>query len=179
MVDWTAPKTWDSSGLTASDMNTHIRDNLLALSEPPSAVGNPDANYTTSNTAWTNVDGGDVEGVFKHTLETFGRDVTVNFVGMVGHSASVTGSVLFNISIDGAADYVVDDGITGLYTNSSATIFPISFSFVIPAADITAGTHVIRLRWKSSSASNTCTLYAGGGSAGRDVHGQFIVRESS
>ena len=178
MVDWTAPKTWDGSGLTSSDMNTHIRDNLLALSEPPSAVGNPDANYTTSGTAWTNVDSGDVEGVFKHTLTTFGRDVMVNFVGMIGHNAVATGSILFNLSIDGV-DYVANDGITGLYTNSPSSVVPISFFYIIPAADITAGSHVIRLRWKSSSGSNTCTLYAGGASAGRDVHGQFFVREMS
>lgn len=179
MTDWTSPKTWDSSPLTASDMNTHIRDNLEALSEPPSAVGNPNANYTTSSTAFTNVDGGDVEGVFKHTLTTYGRDVFVNFVGMVGHTASATGSILFNISIDGAADYVADDGITGFYTNNGVTASPISFTYIIPAADVPAGSHVFRLRWKSSSGSNTCTLYAGGASAGRDVHGQFSVREMS
>lgn len=29
---WTAPKTWDETVVTVADFNTHVRDNMLAMS---------------------------------------------------------------------------------------------------------------------------------------------------
>jgi hypothetical protein len=171
---WNGIKTWSNEPLTATDMNTYISDNLDALKNAVSAIGSPDANYTTTSTSFTNVDGTDTEGLFKHTItvSTGGSDVLCSFVGMANTSAAVNGSVLFNISVDGV-DAVADDGITGFYSNAALLSVPCSFFYVL--SNLSEGSHVIRLRWKSSSASNTCTLYAGGATAGRDVHGQFYV----
>ena len=56
---WTQPKTWASEPLTSSDLNTHLRDNLEILKDPPSDdnILNQGSDYTTTSTAFVNIDG--------------------------------------------------------------------------------------------------------------------------
>jgi hypothetical protein len=53
-MTWTAPRTWAAlERLTAALMNTHLRDNLLALSSPPQcqAYKSTDTTITTGSTS--------------------------------------------------------------------------------------------------------------------------------
>ncbi|MEO1163712.1 MAG: hypothetical protein AAFV98_08020 [Chloroflexota bacterium] len=72
---WTQPKTWSNEPLVASDLNTHLRDNMEALKEPPSANYELDetSDYTTTSTTFVDVDSTNLS----LTLDTNGGDVKV------------------------------------------------------------------------------------------------------
>lgn len=165
-MTWTDPKTWTSEVLTSSDLNTHLRDNLNALKDPPTDVItiNDTPDYTTTSTSFGNVDATDLSLV----LTTAGGDVVVHFHGVATHSAS--GRSFYDISIDGSR-YFGDDGIIA----TGITLGPISFTVIIEG--LSAASHTINLMWKTSAA--TATLYAGAGTANQDYHGQFWAREMS
>lgn len=180
-MSWTTPKTWTNEPLIAADMNTHIRDNLEALKEPPAAEGVLDegANYTTTSTSVGNVDGTDTEGKLRHTIVTAGGDIMVGFSGMCFSDTDSTGLGLM-VSVDGITDPLgADTGYTGLYRISSGAAsarWPISFTRILTG--YAAGSHIIRLQWRATGAGGgTITLYAGAGTTGADVHPQFWVRE--
>ncbi|MEL6406094.1 MAG: hypothetical protein AAFR81_17115 [Chloroflexota bacterium] len=84
---WTTPKTWSNEPLVAGDLNTHLRDNMEALKDPPSeqVVLDEASNYSTSSTVFVDVD----NTVLSLTLETNGGDVMVHFHATVSMSANV------------------------------------------------------------------------------------------
>jgi hypothetical protein len=164
---WTTPKTWTSEPLTSLDLNTHLRDNLEALKDPPgtSYVLNESANYYTTSTSFVDVDGSKLA----LTISTGGGDVMVHFHGVV---AAASGRVNFDLDVDGVR-VAGDDGITRLDTITA----PVSFTRLI--SGLAAGAHTFRLQWRVSS-GGSATLYAGAGSTVQlDVHPQFWVREVS
>lgn len=165
-MTWTTPRTWSTGELvTASLLNTHLRDNLDALKNPPSAsyLADESANYTTTSTSFVDVDATD----FSFTLDTGGGDVLVTFNGVVGGS----GTVFFDVEVDGVR-FAGDDGITRTINGSTHAL-----SFVILVEGLAAGSHTFRLQWKVSA--STGTLYAGAGTSNFDVHPQFWAREVS
>ena len=100
-MTWTTPKTWQVDELvTATIMNTHIRDNLNALKTPPSADYdcNEAANYATTSTTFVNVDATNLA----LTITTNGGDVLVHFHGTLQNSSSA------RVYLDVAAYF--DDG---------------------------------------------------------------------
>lgn len=166
-MTWTTPKTWvTGEPLTASDMNTHLRDNLEALKNPPSAqvTLNQASDYTTTATSFVDVD----SGVLSLTISTHGGDVMVAFHGNVG----ATSRVYLNITADGVP-IAGDDGIASNTGTGDNTLF----SFVRLVTGLAPGPHTFRLQWKVNS--GTATLYAGAGTANWDVHPQFWAREVS
>jgi hypothetical protein len=180
-MGWTEPKTWTNEPIIATDLNTHIRDNLEALKDPPfeSSIIDKVANYTTASGTFTNVDTLDTIGELRLDITTHGGDLFVCFNGMVTIGTDATG-VLFNISLNGTA-YFADDGITGLFRSASSVgnaRIPISFTVPILKADVPAGSHTIRLMWRTTGGA-TATLYAGAATAGADIHPTFWVREIS
>jgi hypothetical protein len=166
---WVTPKTWSVDELvTASDLNTHLRDNLNALKAPPSAsvVLNQASDYTTSNTSFVDIDA----TTLALTITTTGGDVFVHFHGVVGISA---GGVCLDFTIDGTR-HAGDDGIMRSGSpNEGETL-----SFTRLVMGLSAGSHVFKLQWKTTS-GGTATLYAGAGTANFDVHAQFWARELS
>jgi hypothetical protein len=177
-MTWTEPKTWTNEPLIASDMNTHIRDNLEALKDPPSNsyVLNESANFTTSSATFTNVDPLDTDGKLRLEITTSDVDVMVSFNGVVNNNTN-PGSVYFTLSVDGTIiSDGGDDGIIGLNTNSGTLRIPVSFTRLITG--LSAGPHIFRLMWKVTTAT-TGTLYAGAGTANADFHPQFWAREVS
>jgi hypothetical protein len=177
-MTWNGTKNWASEPLISGDMDTYISENLDALKTPPSAVytANESSNYTTVSTSFTNIDGTDTEGKFRHTLVTTGGDVMIGFHSTVAQLTSGT-LVYFEITVDGVA-HAGDDGICALSYNNSAGNDRQIASFVRLITGLSAGSHIFRLQWKVSAA-NTATIYAGAGTATLDLHPQFWAREVS
>ncbi len=162
MADWTTPKTWAVDELvTASDFNTHIRDNLNALKAPPSAHYELDeaSDYTTSSASFVDVDATKLA----LTITTNGGDVLVHFHGTVLYDA------YFDVAVDGTRV----GGNDGMLCFTGSAI-PVSFTRLITG--LSAGEHTFKLQWKTTG---TCHLYAGAGTSGRDLHPQFWAREVS
>ena len=93
----TTPKTWNTGDpLTASDMNTYIRDNNNALITPTNAVARIDeaSNYTTSSTSFA-----DIDSTYLSTGNRTwnGRNVQVSFVASISNS-SATANTMFDIA---------------------------------------------------------------------------------
>lgn len=163
---WTTPKTWTAEVLSSSDLNTHLRDNLSALKDPPSDNYEADevSDYTTTSTSFVDVDATNLS----LTITTGGGDVMVH-----AHLATnvSTGRLQFNIDVDGSP-HAANDGIVVHAAMQHVT----SFSRLITG--LSAGSHTFKLQWKTST-GGTGTIYAGAGSSGTDVHPQFWVREVS
>lgn len=174
---WTTPRTWVVNELvTDALLNTHVRDNLDILKNPPSAhyEANESADYTNNVTAsWSDVDA--TSGKFNLSITTGGGDVLVGFAGAFAGSASLR--TLLNIQYDGTTRVAADDGIVAFHVDSagSAGIRAVSLVYLIPG--LSAGPHSFKLQWKVTT--GTVTLYAGAGTASADLHPQFWVREVS
>lgn len=173
---WTSPRTWTTGELvTKTIMDTHVRDNLLALKDPSTKLFtlNQGSNYTTTSTTFTNVD--NTVDTFNLTLTTYGGDVLIVAVLNVLRSASPT-SVYFDVELDGAR-IGGDDGIVG-QDDPENTAPGSTITLIRLHRSLAAGSHTFKLQWKLSAA-NTTTIYAGAGTANADLHGQFWVREVS
>lgn len=167
---WNDPMepSWDvGDALTSADVKKYLRDNLLALKEPPtdSYVLDETADYTTTNTQFVDIDSDEL-ALQIHTKE---GDVMVHFHGTV----NISGSVYFDILVDESREGG-DDGIVR-YTNNTTQPQVVSFTRLITG--LAEGVHDFVLQWKV--ASGTATLYAGAGTNNLDVHPQFWVREVS
>lgn len=167
---WITPKDWAvDEQLTASKLNTHLRDNLNALKNPPSAayVSDETSDYSYSSTSFADVDATN----FALTITTTGGDVMVHFHGTFESSSTPT-SVFLDVDVDGAREGG-DDGIAmAAPANGSPQV--INFTRLIA---VSAGEHTFTLQWKTGGAG--VKLYAGAGTTNRDVHPQFWVREVS
>lgn len=166
-MTWTSPATWSVGQLvTAADLNTQLRDNLLALKNPPTAHYklNESANYTTNSTVFVDVDATKLA----LTIVTSGGDVLVGFAG----SLLGTSRAYLDVAVDGVA-FGGDDGIM-LVQNTGASV---GASFVILVTGLAAGSHTFKLQYKVDSGS--ATLYAGAGTTSHDLHPQFWAREVS
>ena len=171
---WTTPKDWTTDELvTASDLNTHLRDNLNALKSPPSAhfEANESSDYATTSGSFADVDA--TAGKMSLTITTNGGDVLVHFHGSVEHSAGGVG-IHFDVAVDGTRT-AGDDGIVRVRAQTSTDTMAVSFTRLI--AGLIAGSHTFKLQWKV--AGGTATLFAGAGTSAKDVHPQFWAREIS
>ena len=171
-MTWTTPRTWVTGEvLTATDLNTHLRDNLDALKAPPTAHNELDesSNYTTTSVTFVDIDATNLS----LTIETTGGDVLVGFVGSVMHSTSGA-VVLLDLDVDGSrlAD---DDGFLGVRPTNSSTSGNVSFVYLVTG--LSAGSHTFKLQWRVTG--GTATMHNGAGTANADVHPQFWAREVS
>lgn len=157
-MPWTTPKSWDVNELlTAADLNTHLRDNLNALKEPPTASYALAATYSTTSSSFVNVDSTHLA----LTITTTGGDVLIGFAGAWQLSQSTYAGYL-TVTMDGANL----GGASGVVGSGAATLTPVSF--VILATNVPAGAHTFRLQWRVESV----TVYLNG-------QGQFWAREVS
>lgn len=162
-MSWSTPRTWASELIDATIMNTHIRDNLNALKDPPGAVSYVSARDYQVDTsgAWSNVDTGDVDAHFRHTLTVADDTVSVRFAGQVQLVANAA-RVGFGVSVDGT-DYFPASGICyiagGGVTTISAAVFPVGFEVVLTG--ITAGSHTFRLTWFGTHTATKILATAG------------------
>ena len=166
---WTSPKTWSSEPLTSLDLNTYVRDNqnflMDRLGNSAASLASGAAILSTTSTKFVDVDA----TALSVTLVTTGGDVLVGFTGTVQSQKSL-GASYFNVAVDGV-DYIADDGIirqTAAFSNGGNRHGPISFVMLI--ADLAAGSHSFKLRWKTSS-NNVSKMDI------VDIHPQFWAKE--
>ena len=166
---WTTPMSWiDGIYPGATLFNVHIRDNQGALKTPASASYSADegADYTLVGAGFEAVDAVNM----KFSLATAGGDVFAGFHGTFA-AAALTPILRLDIAVDdvliGGDDGIIDKDLT---TNMS------SLSFVRLISGLAAGEHTFELHWQTFG---NVILYAGAGTANRDLHPQFWVREIS
>lgn len=161
---WSVPRTWVVGELvTASLLNTHLRDNLEFLKAPPTALYNVNqgSDYTTTSTSFADVDATNLS----LNITTAGGDVLIVFMGYGGGTARL----YFDILIDGVR-MAGDDGFLAAVNAVNTPI-----TLVALKQGLSAASHTFKLQWKVNSGSGT--LYAGAGTSGLDTHPQFFVRE--
>jgi len=173
-MTWTEPKTWVAEPLVAGDLNTHLRDNLNALKDPPTAHYDPDetSDYTTTSTSFVNVDSDDLS----LAITTSGGDVLIGFHGYVQPGLN-NDNIFFDVEVDNVR-IGGNDGIIGAQRAATATTpgrFGLSFTRLITG--LAAGSHTFKLQWRVTG--NTGILFAGAGTSNADVQPQFWVREVS
>lgn len=175
-MPYTSPRTWLVGEVpTAAIFNTHLRDNLIALKDPPTAIYNVNeaADYSTSSTSFVDVDGTDLA----LSITTTGGDILVGFVGNVVNNANCAA---FDVTLDGVRQ-AGDEGIIQAGHIRSDHALPVSFAYLIRS--VSAGAHTVKLQWRVDASA--VTMYAGAGSAGvaygalADTHPQFWIREVS
>lgn len=169
-MTWTTPKTWVTGEvLTASDLNTQVRDNLDALKSPPTAqvLLDESADFTTTSTAFVDVDASRLA----LTITTGGGDVLVSFQGTLYQTHNSYNYL--DVGVDGTR-FGGDDGLLNVRLLSSAYA---TAAFNILVTGLAAGSHTFSLQWRVSA--GTLKLFAGAGSASMDLHPQFWVREVS
>lgn len=170
-MTYTAPKTWTAEPLTSADMNTFIRDNQIALKDPPTDVIDVEeaSDLTTTSTSTVDMDATNL----KLSITTTGGDVLVGFSGSFNLS-SVGHFIYLDIYESvGGADLFGDDGHIVSTAFTAAKMW--HFGFVVCIEGLSAGTHEFKMRWKVSSGTGTFFRAAGTGSA--DVHPQFWAKE--
>jgi len=169
MATWTDPKTWSTGeALTASDMNLHIRDNLLVLRDPPGAdyICDETAYYSTTSTSFVDVDAVNLA----LTIVTTGGDVLVGFAALV-----LVGSGGIYLAFDVDVDGTPHAGDGGIIMSTINGLGDVSFTRMVTGLD--AGTHTFKLRWRINAGE--ALLYAGEANDGgvADVHPQFWAKE--
>ena len=171
---YTTPKTWSNEPLVASDLNTHLRDNMEALKDPPSAqnIADEASQYTTTSASFVDIDA--TEGKFQHTIETNGGDVMIWAMLSLEHNQ--TSQIWFEVDVDGSP-LGGDDGIHTIACHTAGKRAGVWATILVFATGLAAGEHTFKLQWKTNS--GTVTLYAGDGTSNEDVHSVFGVREVS
>jgi hypothetical protein len=172
MPVFTTPRTWTDILSDADHPNTDIRDNQQALKDPPSQnyESNEGTDYTKVGGDWS-----DVDTDFNLSITTGGGDVMISFIGNAivgGGGLPTTG--YFDVSVDSTR--IINQAQAGLAIVSNVQTL-VQFSRLVTG--LAAGVHTFNLQWRPHDGANTITLYAGAGTAGRDVHPQFWVREIS
>ena len=173
-MSWTTPKTWNPNEVPGSnDYNKHIRDNLNYLHDRPgdSNVVDEASDYTTTVTTFTDVDATELA----RTITTTGGDVLVMFVGTVA-LGTIADLGYFTVDIDGSP-YFADDGLYAIrHPDQGSTGRAMPVAFCVPIEGLSAGSHTFKLQWKVQSGGDI-TLYAGAGTANKDTHPVFGVKE--
>lgn len=157
MTDFNNP-TWGAEGVTDAKLNARIRDNMLALKDPPSddyTAISSDPSISASSTAWGEL------SAFNLSLTTGGGDVLLMLTG----NAATTGA-------GGYLDIAVDGNRQGGTDGILAVSFSTQILLVWPIQDLAAGDHDFSVYGKLAS----------GGAMGffpSDVPPQFVAREIS
>jgi hypothetical protein len=138
---WNTPKTWNVGDiLTASDMNTYVRDNTAFLNAPPSARVYNDANISINNDTTTaltfNTERFDTDTI--HNTSTNTNRLTCQTAGLyliygcVSWAANNAGSRSATIRLNGstiiAVSSILNLGAADLPRNVLSTVYSLSAS---------------------------------------------------
>jgi hypothetical protein len=167
---WTTPKDWTTDELvTASDMNTHVRDNLNHLFSPPgdNYECNESSDYSAAPSSFADIDSTNLA----LTLTPSGDTVMIGFHGNI---SKTTGRVFLDVAYGTSSRVGGDDGV--ICTSNGADREPVSFVRILTG--LTPDTEcTFKLQWKVSNTGDNATLFAGAGTTNGDLHPQFWVRE--
>lgn len=143
---WTTPRTWAASELvTATLLNTHLRDNLNALKNPPAdyAIDIEDT-FASSSTWFVNVTNAEVE------ITTTGGRLLIGAFGVVAAASTTTTSLA----------YAIDDVLAGHGTHGLQRVYivgggrtPFGWAYLTTAAS--AANHTVKLRMKTDGTPTT------------------------
>lgn len=141
MATFTTPRTWVAGELvTASMMNTHVRDNLVQLKTPPSARYN-NTSYTpvaVSSSTWVEPDTSNLTV----NVTTAGGRLKISWQCLVYQSGGSEG-IHFNIGVDGAYVGDTNHGMGGIFC--STTSFNYNYSTEHTTAALSAGAHTVKI----------------------------------
>ncbi len=162
---WTQPRTWNVGELVTADLlNTHLRDNLNALKDPPTGAVSASADYSTTSASFVYVD----EPTLAHTLVTGGGDVLVVFFGAVLHNSAAAAYVALDVEVNGSRLGGATNGLLYLRVPQNI-ILPVALTYL--HMTLPAGTHTFKLMWRTTAA--TASLLH----SSSDYRPQFWVRE--
>jgi hypothetical protein len=116
--------------LQAAQLNTHLRDNLIELKDPPTVVINSTTGYTTTSTSFV-----DVNAALEATIVTNGGRLFITW-NFTTSGATWSNRLLLN--------------------GSPLTLTTPSVGWT---GVLAAGTHVIKPQWLVTSGTATMTLY--------------------
>lgn len=143
-MTWIQPKTWSNEPLIAADMNTHIRDNLLALKHPPTQSHVLTSIVSTTSTSYVSI-----SSDFEFTITTTGGDV---MLGLFGRLYCGTGTGYFDIEVDGV-DYFSNAGSGTYYGALHANILHQGFMALITG--LSAGSHTFKFKFRITAGTFT------------------------
>lgn len=156
MAEWTTPKTWDVDELvTAALLNVHLRDNLLALKQPPQGEVKRDNGgfYSTTSTSFVAIDNTNL----KKTVTTAGGKVKVFFQGTIHADSATSRRVYLDVQVDGSGGVGQDAGFAGglVVTAVQSTVGQTVVVGPVILDGLAAGAHTFALMWKT----NAGTMY--------------------
>ena len=170
---WTAPKTWQADELlSAADYNTHLRDNLNALKNPPGAaiVRDNESVYTTTSTSWVSVDATNL----KATITTTGGDVDLYFQGVLSADSASSRHVWFDFRVDGVGGWAVNQGFAGGIVRQAITsTIGMAFNMGARITGLPPGTHTFEVIWRQSG--GTARLNSDSNDANPDIEQPLLL----
>lgn len=172
---WTTPRTWQVDELvTATIMNTHIRDNLNALKVPASSqvIRDNGARYQTTATSFTAIDSTNMI----RTLNTAGGDILVWFWGTFVISA--TNVLCLDIRYD-TTTRVGAAWTQGLLATQISNVPQTVHLGPIIISGLSAGSHTFDVMWKTSGGTMQLAADSGDATATYQVPPVLIAREMS
>jgi hypothetical protein len=164
---WSTPPTFTSGQvITATDLNTYLRDNEnYLLSRPKNFVKHDNnADYTTTSSSFVDIDGTNLT----ITLTLSGSAVLLSFTAVINDSSN---QPAFDFTVDGTR---VGGSTDGLMTISGGN-GRYCATMVALVTGLSAAAHTFKVQWRA--VSGTATLYAGSGTSGNDTLPYFSAVE--
>lgn len=159
MAVWTTPRTWDTGWhVSASDLNSQIRDNLLVLAEGSGVMVEQTQQVSTNSTVISNI------GWFAVQFQVRrGGRIKVEFVGNLSMGSSgMTGRGNIYLYLSGAHYQLAQVDNSGVRPNGWVALAYLTQNLAI-------GTYDVRLRWSVTSSDNTVRCWADANSPARMI----------
>lgn len=142
---WTTPRTWVASELvTATLLNTHLRDNLNALKALPAKGASKTADtWTTSSTSFVSIPDAEVE------VTTAGGRLLIGVFGTFSANTTLSGAV--SLVIDGTTRVgSATDGLQRINVPGSGVN---GFGLTYLSQAFSAANHTVALQVKTTTGS--------------------------
>ena len=166
--------TWSAGDtLSASDMNTYVRDNMLGLLEPAREILNPTTgtDYTTTSASFVDVNTTDFQVDLTPNIENgLTCDILIGGTISLRCSGTATAQVTnFDLMVNGTSV----SGGTGIavFEGTSSQIYTFTLNYILSGQDNSAKS--IKLRWRTNG--GTARIFMVSGSP-REAKNQFWAR---
>lgn len=147
---WTTPRTWTVGELvTASIMNTHVKDNFNALNRAPCLAATVGAAQTTTSLSYT-----DLATAGPAVTMTTGTSVFIQLTAEINHNSV---RHYMGVTVSGASTIAADDSNAMLVINAD-TYQDNKHSAGYYLAGLTAGSNVFTAKYKVGSGTGTFGL---------------------
>ncbi len=155
-MSWTTPKTWTPGDvLSASELNTHLRDNpnyLLSGFAMASVIHEPASDYTTTAGSFVDVDATNL----KLTLTVKGGRAVVYASFHLASDGTANSSGEATVLCDTATypDGSGANGLVRLKTTGTQVVSLVAFF-----SGLAEGSHTFKLQFRNAAAGATTTIY--------------------